>query len=163
MALLIRFLIYCYILSSMENSNSCLFSWIIFWVDTDWVEHLTIEGNWNCHRYFLLICSTEKYLEVQMDEELAMRQQCELATLNGNCITHQKRDEKWGEGIDCIPLVCPHEAPSGVLCPEGCENAQKARAPLLQRKFVGAELLQLRELKAPGRHHCILPVREESL
>lgn len=59
-----------------------------------------------------------------MDEELAMRQQCELSALKGNCITHQNRDEKQGGGIDCTPLVYPHKAPSGVLFPEeGRENA----------------------------------------
>lgn len=91
------------------------------------------------------IC-TKEYLEVQMDEELAMRQQRKLAALKGNCITHQNRDEKQGEGIACTLLVCPHEAPSGVRCPEkGRENAWKARALLLQRKVVGTELLQLGE------------------
>jgi len=46
---------------------------------------------------------------------------------------------------------------------EGCEDGQRAGAPLLWRQAEGAEPVELGQEKAPGRPHCGLPVLERSL
>ena len=103
-----------------------------------------------------------------------MIQQCVFVAQKANSILGCI-DRRWqqGEGRDCLPLLCPPEAPSGALCPElgspawercgavgagqgeGHECAQRAGAPLLRRKAEGVRHVQLREEKSVGRPHFL--------
>jgi len=73
---------------------------------------------------------------------------------------HQKRGSHQGDRGDCSPLLCPHEAPFGVLHSvldeEGCgtvglapeedyEDDQRAGAPLLRRQTEGVGHLAWRK------------------
>jgi len=92
---------------------------------------------------------------------------------------HQKRGSKQDEGGDCPPLLCPCEAPFGVLSPglghsvpEGCGvigvGPEEATEIIKGLEHLSSEEM-LRELdllnleKAPGRPHYCLPVLEGSL
>ena len=62
-----------------------------------------------------------------MDKRMDMRQQCALVAWNANgilgCI--KKRGDQQGEGGDFPPLLCPHEAPSGIVyCPQDRGNEE---------------------------------------
>ena len=51
-----------------------------------------------------------------MDEKLNMSQQCVFTEGQWYPGLFQKRGGKQGQGDDCTSLLCPQEAPSGVLC-----------------------------------------------
>jgi len=64
----------------------------------------------------LLDCSSvERDLGVLVDDSLTMSQQCALAANKANGI--QEECGQQVEGASPPPLLCPSEAPSGVLCP----------------------------------------------
>jgi len=64
---------------------------------------------------FIKSSSAEKDLGVLMNEKLDMSQIVLLQSGRPGLL--QKRGGQQGEGSDCLPLLCPHEAPSGVLHP----------------------------------------------
>ena len=123
----------------------------------------------------------KKDLGVLMDEKLDMSQQCVLAVWKASstlgCIKRgaASRDR---EGI-VPPLLCPHGALSGVLCPspgpsadegyrtvgvspgEGHKDGPEGWSTSLMKER--AELVQPEEEKGPGRPCCGLPVLKSSL
>jgi len=62
--------------------------------------------------------SAERDLGVLMDDKLTMSQQCDLAAKKANVILGSMK-KSVANRSECFPptLLCPCEAPSGVLCP----------------------------------------------
>ena len=84
---------------------------------------LNLERNNAMHQYRLATdllesISAEKDLGVLVDGKLAMNQQCALVIRKANGILGCIR-RVWpaGQGRFSSPVLCPSEAPSGVLCP----------------------------------------------
>jgi len=117
-------------------------------------------------------------LWVLVGRKLNMSQDCVL-TVHLHPGLCKNRSGQQGKGSNCPLLLCPCEAPSGVLCP-GLGSPAQERHGLLEwfrrrtMKMVRGlehlsyeerlwELVHLGEEKVPGRHHWGLSVFKRNL